>query len=343
MQHAKPSIIMTKYIKKFSEITKNDVATVGYKNALLAEIYNNLTPKGILIPAGFAITAEAFEYFINSNNLRSRINYLVENLEPDLSNLPEAGADIRQLIMEAHMPNDLGMAIIGAYDYLTGLNETPVAVRSSGNDDTIPFKDSRGFHESYLNVQGHCSLLYSVRQCFASIFSDKAIRYREERGMLHYEAFNSIVVQKMVRSDKACSGIGCTSYRSASINDILKLSGVWGMAGGQVQDNGIADEFLIFKPTIKPKETILMEKRLGAKTKMLVYADEDDESNLTLCKNTPQEQRDDFIISNGEIEKLATWAIIIEDYFKQPMRFEWAKDGENKQLYILGARAIPSI
>src|SRR6266705_1066730 len=108
---------MTKFIKKFREITKDDVATVGYKNALLAEIYNNLTPKGIIIPGGFAITARAFEYFINSNNLRSQLNYLMKSLKPDFSNLAEIGADVRGLIMEAHMPNDLGMAVIGAYDY----------------------------------------------------------------------------------------------------------------------------------------------------------------------------------------------------------------------------------
>lgn len=331
---------MTKFIKKFSEITKDDVATVGYKNALLAEMYNNLTSKGILIPAGFAITAEAFEYFLNSNNLRSQINYLMKSLEPDYSNLAETGADAREFIMKAHMPNDLGMAIISAYDNLTDMKGTPVAVRSSGNDDTMPFNESEGFHESYLNVQGHCSLLYSVRQCFASLFSDKAIKYRQENGMLQYEAFNAIVVQKMVRSDKACSGIGYTSYRSITANDILKISGIWGMAGGQVQEKGIADEFLIFKPSVKPKELALIEKRLGTKANMLVYADDDDESNLTLRKTTTDSQRNDFVINNGEIEKLAAWAIIIENYFNEPMRFEWAKDGENKQLYILNARRL---
>ena len=331
---------MTKYIKKFSEITKDDVATVGYKNALLAEMYNHLAPKGIMIPDGFAITAGAFEFFINSNNLRSRINYLMKSLEPDFSNLAETGADTRQLIMEAHMPNDLGMPIIDAYENLTDLKGTPIAVRSSGNDDTISLKHSQGFHESYLNVQGHCSLLYSVRQCFASLFSDRAIRYREENRMLQYEAFNSIVVQKMVRSDLACSGIGYTSYRSASINDIIKIAGIWGMAGGEVQGKGVADEFLIFKPSVKPKELALIEKRLGTKTQMLVYADDDDESNLTLCKNTTDIQRNDFVINNYEIEKLAAWGIIIEDHFKQPMSFEWAKDGENHQLYILGAKAM---
>jgi pyruvate,water dikinase len=303
-------------------------------------MYNNLTSKGILIPSGFAITAEAFEYFINSNNLRSMLNYLMKSLEPDFSNLAETGADARELIMKAHMPNDLGMAVISAYDYLTDMKETPVAVRSSGNDDTIPFKDNNGFHESYLNVQGHCSLLYSIRQCFASLFSDKAIRYRQENGMSHYEAFNSIVVQKMVRSDKSCSGIGYTSYPSTAINDILKISGIWGMAGGQVQEKGIADEFLVFKPSVKPKELALIEKRLGTKANMLVYADDDDESNLTLCKPTTDTQRSDFVINNREIEKLAAWATMIEDQFKEPMRFEWAKDGENNQLYIIGARAI---
>lgn len=331
---------MTKFIKKFIEITKHDVATVGYKNALLAEMYNQLTPKGILIPAGFAITAEAFEFFINSNNLRSQLNYLMKGLEPDFSNLAETGADARELIMKAHMPNDLGMAIIGAYDNLTEMKGTPVAVRSSGNDDTIPFKDNNGFHESYLNVQGHCSLLYSIRQCFASLFSNKAIRYRQQNGMLHYEAFNSIVVQKMVRSDKACSGVGYTSYRSTTSNDLIKLSGIWGMSGGHETDKGIADEFIIFKPSVKKKEPMVVEKRLGTKANMLVYAEDDDNSNLTLSKDTPETKIDEFVISNNEVEKLAMWAIIIEDFFKMPMGFEWAKDGGNNQLYILGARVI---
>ena len=331
---------MTKFIKKFSEITKDDVAIVGYKNALLAEMYNHLTPKGILIPAGFAINAEAFEYFINSNKLRSQINYLMKSLEPDFSNLAETGADIRELIIEAHMPNEMGMAIVDAYENLTDLKGTPIAVRSSGNDDTISLNDSQGFHDSYLNVQGHCSLLYSTRQCFASLFSDKAIRYREENGMLQHVAFNSIVVQKMIRSDKACSGIGYTSYRSAAINDTIRITGILGMAGGQAQEKGIADEFLVFKPSVKTKELALIEKRLGTKANMLVYADDDDESNLTLCKTTTDSQRSDFVINDAEIEKLAGWAIIIEDYFNEPMSFEWAKDGENKQLYILNARKL---
>lgn len=331
---------MTKYIKKFSEITKADVPSVGYKNALLAEMYNHLASKGILIPGGFAITADAYQYFISSNNLKGQLRYLMASLDPDFSNLAETGADARELIMEAHMPSDLGMAIIDAYDYLSHLKETPVAVRSSGNDDTIPLNDIDGFHESYLNVQGHGSLLYSIRQCFASLFSDKAIRYRQESGMMHYDAFNSIMVQKMVRSDRSCSGIGYTSYRSDAINDIIKISGVWGMAGGREQERGVADEFLIFKPSVKLKESALIEKRLGAKNNMLVYSDEDDERNLTLCKDTPDAQRNGFVINSSEIEKLAAWAIIIEDFFEKPMSFEWAKDGGNHQLYILSARSL---
>lgn len=331
---------MTKFIKKFSEITKDDVATVGYKNALLAEIYNLLTPKGILIPDGFVITAEAFEYFINSNNLRSQINYLMKTLEPDFSNLAETGADIRELIMEAHMPSDLGMAVIGAYDSLTDMKGTSVAVRSSGNDDTVPYKDSLGFHESYLNVQGHCSLLYSMRQCFTSLYSDKAIRYREEHGMLQYEAFISIAVQKMVRSDLACSGVGYTSYHSTAVNSTLKLTGVWGMSGGLFDGDDIGDKFLIFKPSVRSKESPLVDKQLGDKNEMVICADEDDQSNLTICKNTTYMQREQFVINDSEIEKLTAWAIVIEEHFKKPMIFEWAKDGDNHQLYILGVRHI---
>jgi pyruvate,water dikinase len=332
-------IIMEAFIRKFSETGINDIAEVGGKNASLGEMYSNLTTKGLLIPDGFAITASAYQYFIAENKLAERLAELMSELDrKDFSNLGKTGANARSLIMAARMPSSLSFAITDEYDYLFDNSDQRVAVRSSATAEDLPDASFAGQHESYLNVQGHTALLYAVKKCFASLYTDRAIKYREDKGFDHNKVFLSVGVQQMVRADIGCSGVGFTLEPESGFRDVVHLAGVWGLGENIVQGTATPDEFLIFKPSLRNGKKAILQKNLGAKNKMMVYADEDDDINTTINKDTPLQMRERFVLNEKEVEKLAEWALIIEDHYGKPMDFEWAKDGVNHQLYIIQAR-----
>lgn len=332
-------IIMEAFIRKFSETGINDIAEVGGKNASLGEMYSHLTAKGLLIPDGFAITASAYRYFIAENKLAERLAELMNELDrKDFSNLGKTGASARKLIMDAHMPSSLSFAITDEYDYLFDNADQRVAVRSSATAEDLPDASFAGQHESYLNVQGHTALLYAVKKCFASLYTDRAIKYREDKGFDHNKVFLSVGVQQMVRADLGCSGVGFTLEPESGFRDVVHLAGVWGLGENIVQGTVTPDEFLIFKPSLKNRKKAILQKNLGTKNKMMVYADDDDDINATFNKDTPWEMRGRFVLSEKEVEKLAEWALLIEDHYAKPMDFEWAKDGVNHQLYIIQAR-----
>ncbi len=330
---------MENFIKKFSETGINDVAEVGGKNASLGEMYTHLTLKGLLIPNGFAITASAFRYFISFNNLGKALQKLMIDLDKkDFSNLTETGAQARKLMMSGQIPNNLQIAITDAYDYLFDYSEQHVAVRSSATAEDLPEASFAGQHESYLNIKGHTALLYAVRQCFASLYTDRAIKYREDKGFDHNKVYLSVGVQQMVRSDIGCSGVGFTLEPESGFRDVVHLAGVWGLGENIVQGTVKPDEFLVFKPSLKKGLKAIIQKNLGSKNKTLVYADEDDITKSTINTDTQVEMREKFVIDDKEIERLAKWALIIEDHYNKPMDFEWAKDGVNHQIYIIQAR-----
>lgn len=330
---------MEKFIKKFSDISINDIAEVGGKNASLGEMFNHLTNKGLLIPNGFSITSAAYKYFISFNKLEQKLQKLMDELDKEeFSNLTTIGANARKLIMGGSMPTDLKMAIIDAYDYLFDNAEQEVAVRSSATAEDLPQASFAGQHESYLNVKGHYALTYAVTKCFASLYTDRAIKYREDKGFDHSKVFLSVGVQQMVRSDMGCSGIGFTIEPESGFKDVIHLAGTWGLGETIVQGTVTPDEYLVFKPSLKRNLKAIIQKNLGSKSLMMTYANAEDETNATLIKDTPWEMRERFVLSDNEIEQLAKWAIIIEDYYQKPMDFEWAKDGVNHQLYIIQAR-----
>jgi pyruvate, water dikinase len=330
---------MEKFIKSFDQISINDIAQVGGKNASLGEMFSQLTSKGLLIPNGFAITVAAYRHFVNYNNLEGRLQMLMRELDKQTySNLNEIGEKARNLIMEGHMPDDLKLAIINAYDCLFDTADQRVAVRSSATAEDLPDASFAGQHESYLNIQGHMALLYSVKRCFASLYTDRAIKYREDKGFDHNKVFLSVGVQQMVKADTGCSGVGFTLEPESGFKDVVHLAGVWGLGENIVQGTVTPDEFLVFKPSLKNKKKAILQKNLGSKSKMLVYTDNDDQVNTTINKDTPWELCEQYVLTDDEIENLAKWALLIEDHYQKPMDFEWAKDGSSHQIYIIQAR-----
>lgn len=330
---------MEKFIKKFSEISINDIAEVGGKNASLGEMFNHLTNRGLLIPDGFSITSAAYKYFVSFNKLEKKLQKLMDELDrKDFANLTNIGAQARKLILGGSMPADLKIAIIDAYDYLFDNVEQEVAVRSSATAEDLPQASFAGQHESYLNIKGHYALTHAVTQCYASLYTDRAIKYREDKGFDHSKVFLSVGVQQMIRSDISCSGIGFTLEPESGFKDVIHLAGTWGLGENIVQGTVTPDEFLIFKPSLKNNFKSIIQKNLGSKSKMMVYANEDDDVNAIINKDTPWEMRERFVLNDKEIEQLGKWALIIEDYYQKPMDFEWAKDGINHQLYIIQAR-----
>ncbi|MGZ3873329.1 MAG: phosphoenolpyruvate synthase [Mucilaginibacter sp.] len=330
---------MEQYIKRFKDTGLGDIAEVGGKNASLGEMLNSLTSKDVLIPDGFSVTASAFRYFITSNHLVAPLQDLMKQLDrKDFSNLAATGRQARKLIKDAAFPPDLRMAITDAYDYLFDNSDEAVAVRSSATAEDLPNASFAGQHESYLNIKGHAALISAVRNCFASLYTDRGIKYREDKGFDHNKVFLSVGIQQMVRSDKACSGVGFTLEPESGFRDVVHIAGVWGLGENIVQGTVNPDEFLVFKPSLRKKLRSLIQKNLGSKAKMLVYAAADDQVNETVNVDTPWEMREKFVLGDAEVEKLANWALLVEEHYGHPMDFEWAKDGINHQLYLIQAR-----
>jgi pyruvate,water dikinase len=330
---------MENFIKKFSETGMGDVAEVGGKNASLGEMFTHLTVSGIMIPDGFSITAAAYRYFIRINGLEHELEKLMQDLNRvDFSNLAKTGAKARKLIMKSSLPGDLLTSIIDAYDNLFGQADQAVAVRSSATAEDLPEASFAGQHESFLNIKGHDALLLAVKKCFASLYTDRAIKYREDMGFDHGKVFLSVGIQQMVRSDKGCSGVGFTLEPESGFRDIIHIAGVWGLGENIVQGTVTPDEFLVFKPSLKRNLKSIIQKNLGGKNKMMVYADDHQSKNAVVNNDTPWELREQWVLDDSEIEQLARWALLIEEHYGKPMDFEWAKDGITNQLYIIQAR-----
>lgn len=327
------------YIKKFSEIGIKDIGEVGGKNASLGEMFTHLTPKGILIPNGFAVTAAAYRYFLRYNQLEEPLYEIMKALDRDkYSNLSEIGAKARTLLMSGRMANDLGVDIMAAYETMFGVGRQEVAVRSSATAEDLPESSFAGLHESYLNIKGNYPLLQAVKQCFASLYTDRAIKYREDKGFEHSKVFLSVGIQEMIRSDLSCSGVGFTLEPESGFRNIVHIAGVWGLGENIVQGTVTPDEFLVFKPTLEKGYKAVIQKNLGSKNKMMLYADLNDDVSATVNRDTPPDLQSRFVLEDKEIEQLAKWALVIERHYQMPMDFEWAKDGIRQQIYIIQAR-----
>jgi pyruvate, water dikinase len=330
---------MQEFIRKFSEITQADVAEVGGKNSSLGEMFTQLLPRGIRIPDGFAITSSAFKHFLDHNRLSGELPKLMEQLNKDnFSNLKEIGGKARKMMIEGIMPDDLTKDIIRAYKELSRKRYIEVAVRSSATAEDLPEASFAGQHESYLNIKGPEKLVTSVQKCFASLYTDRAIKYREDHKFEHRKVLISVGVQKMVRSDKACAGVGFTLETESGFRDVIHLAGVWGLGENIVQGAVTPDEFLVFKPSLLSNKQSIIQKRMGDKAKTMIYAAPDHATASTVNRTTPREKRKQFVLTDDEIITLARWAYAIEEHYKKPMDIEWAKDGRTKELFIVQAR-----
>ena len=328
---------MENLIKKFKDISITDVGIVGGKNASLGEMYSKLSSKGIAVPDGFATTAFAFEEFLTHNSLHLPLYNLMLQLDrKNYSNLKETGAKARKLLLDAQLSEQLQTAIITAYKELCDNNYFEVAVRSSATAEDLPEASFAGQHESYLNIKGETALLNAVKKCYASLYTDRAIKYREDNGFDHQKVDLSVGIQKMVRSDKAASGVCFTLEPESGFRDIIHIAGVWGLGENIVQGTVTPDEFLVFKPTLLQSKNAIIQKRLGEKAKTMVYSN--DEENPVINIATAKDKQEEFVLNNAEITRIANWALQIENHYKKPMDIEWAKDGISNEIFIVQAR-----
>lgn len=328
---------MSSYIKWFDQIRMGDVSEVGGKNASLGEMYSKLLAKGVEVPNGFATTALAFQEFLQENKLNEALAELMKQLDKHTyANLKEIGAKCRTLLYDTRLSEKLTAEISEAYKNLCGSEYFEVAVRSSATAEDLPTASFAGQHESYLNIKGPEALIRAVKKCFASLYTDRAIKYREDNGFAHEKVFLSVGIQKMVRSDKASSGVIFTLEPESGFRNIILISGVWGLGENIVQGTVTPDEFLVFKTMLTQGKNAIVQKRLGTKEKTMIYSTDEHEPIINI--DTPIEQRSKYVLSNEEITKLAMWAMVIEDHYRKPMDIEWAKDGITNEIFIIQAR-----
>ena len=334
-----------KLILWFNEIELKDLAQVGGKNASLGEMIREITSKGVRIPDGYAVTAAAYRYLLESAGITSQIHKILSDLDThDMKNLSERGKKIRDLIYNAKLPQDLEAEILAAYKKLCEEygEETDVAVRSSATAEDLPDASFAGQQETFLNVRGEKALIDACKRCFASLFTDRAISYRVDKGFDHMAIALSIGVQKMVRSDLASSGVIFSIDTESGFKDAILITGSYGLGEMVVQGTVNPDEFFVFKPTLRKGFKPIIQRRLGTKEIKMIYASEGGESTQKVT--VPLEDRRRFCISNDEIITLAKWTMIIEDHYSEkanyfkPMDIEWGKDGRTGELFILQAR-----
>ncbi|MEG4811078.1 phosphoenolpyruvate synthase [Microcoleus sp. F8-D3] len=343
----KPSLIPKEkaLVLLFDEVGIADIPLVGGKNASLGEMIQQLTSRGVRVPNGFATTAHAYRYFIQSAGLEAKLREIFADLDvEDLQNLRQKGKQARALILDTPFPRELQAAIADAYEKLCDRygDSTDVAVRSSATAEDLPDASFAGQQETYLNVQACAGVLECCHKCFASIFTDRAISYRQQRGFDHFEVALSVGVQKMVRSDLASSGVMFSIDTETGFKNAVLVTAAYGLGENVVQGTVNPDEYFVFKPTLKQGFRPILDKRLGTKTLKMVY----DIGGSKYTKNVSviAAEKNKFAIQDDEILQLAKWAVIIEEHYSQvrgtytPMDIEWAKDGNTGELFIVQAR-----
>jgi pyruvate,water dikinase len=322
----------------FSALTLADVPKVGGKNASLGEMVRALSARGVAVPDGFATTADAFRAFLARDGLRERIAELLAGLDTrDSEALASAGLAVRNTILAAPLPDDLVRAVLAAYHEL-GPN-LDVAVRSSATAEDLPDASFAGQQETFLNVRGDAALLDAVRRCIASLYTDRAISYRVDMGFAHEAVALSVGVQRMVRSDLACSGVMFSIDTETGFPDVVLVTGAWGLGETVVQGAVNPDEFVVFKPALARGMAPILQKTLGSKELKMIY-----DPRGTRTVPTPPADRDRFVLADDEVLTLARWACIIEEHYsglrgsRSPMDIEWARDGRTGELFIVQAR-----
>lgn len=335
----------TALILWYQEVNNQDVGIVGGKNASLGEMIQQLKPKGVNVPEGFATTAYAFRHFIECAGIEEKLRDLFAKMDiNDVSSLQKTGKKARSLILNTPFPQELKAAITEAYHELCQRygEETDVAVRSSATAEDLPEASFAGQQETYLNIHGVRAVLESCHKCFASLFTNRAISYRENNGFDHLSVALSVGVQKMVRSDLASAGVMFSIDTETGFRNAALVTAAYGLGENVVQGSVNPDEYLVFKPTLKEGYQPILEKRLGTKAMKMVY--DVGGSKHTLNIKVPQRDRDRFCLSDEEVLQLTRWTITIEDHYSHlrghntPMDIEWAKDGLTGELFIVQAR-----
>ncbi len=333
-------------ILRLADVGMRDVELVGGKNASLGEMIQNLAKSGVNIPDGFVITVRAYDEFIRYNNLDEKIRQLVGAIDhTSVESLRKAGLEIRSTIRNGRFPASLSAAIIAAYSSLSGRynqEATDVAVRSSATAEDLPDASFAGQQETYLNVRGPAVLIDSVRNCFASLFTDRAISYRETFKFDHFAVGLSVCVQKMVRSDLGASGVAFSLDTESGFKDVVVINGSYGLGEMVVQGSVSPDEFIVFKSTLRDGYNAIIEKKLGVKDQMMVYGDNPDERIKVIPVDRSAQQK--FCLDDATIIRLSQWVMHIEQYYSEhrnqwcPMDVEWAVDGLSKELFVVQAR-----
>ena len=339
---------MNLFIKQLKDVGIKDVGEVGGKNASLGEMIQNLTPKGVKIPGGFVVTADAYRYFLEKTGLKKFIKDTLNGLNTkNLKNLAKRGKLIREAIKKAEFSEDLRSAIVKAYAEMEkeyGKN-VDVAARSSATAEDLPGASFAGEHETYLNIRGADEVLKAVKSAMASLFTDRAISYRVDKKFDHFKVALSVGVQKMIRSDLSCSGVMFTLDTESGFRDIILINGSWGLGEMIVQGEVTPDEFLIFKKTLSKSSNAIISKKLGIKNQKMIYSEGKGVSiKNTKIINASQKEKETFVLSEKEILQLAKWGVLIEEHYSNkykkwtPMDMEWAKDGRTGELFIVQAR-----
>ena len=329
-----------KLIIRFDALGRGDVSRVGGKNASLGEMVRHLGARGVQVPPGFATTAEAYWRFVDAAGLRAVIADALAAMHAGKATLAETGATLRDAILKADWPEDTAAALRAAYDELcasAGRADADVAVRSSATAEDLPDASFAGQQETFLNIRGPDALLAACRRCYASLFTDRAISYRETKGFDHLKVALSVGVQLMVRSDIGGSGVMFSIDTETGFDRVVVIDAAWGLGETVVQGTVDPDEYQVFKPLLAREGVVpIVEKRLGTKARKMIYARTGHGTTRTVP--TSKAERAGFVLSDPEILQLARWACAIEDHYGCPMDIEWARDGETGALFIVQAR-----
>lgn len=335
-----------RYTLELHEVTLENLPLVGGKNASLGEMMHNLSALGISIPLGFAVTADAYWAFLKHNTLETKIREAIESIDMDnLIALRKGGMQVRQMIRNGKFPEALQEEILDRYKNLSlyyNQDATDVAVRSSATAEDLPDNSFAGQQETFLNVRGSEGILDAVRNCFASLFTDRAISYREHFKFDHFDIALSVCIQKMVRSDLASSGVAFSLDTESGFKNAVIINGSYGLGEMIVQGAVSPDEFIVFKPTLSQGYEPIIEKKLGKKDRKMIYGD--DPGQQTKIVNVQKEHQKKFCLKDDQILELAKWVCSIEEYYSTkkghwcPMDIEWAVDGLTNQLFIVQAR-----
>ncbi len=324
----------------FDQPESSDVSRVGGKNAGLAEVTRTLADAGIRVPPGFATTAAMYRHYLDANGLAPKLRQLFDEYHAGNRSLAETGATIRRMIVEGEFPGAIDQSIRAAYEELgrrCGTTDLAVAVRSSATAEDLPQASFAGQQESYLNVRGASELLRACRKCYASLFTDRAIVYRETNGFDHLQVALAVGVQKMVCADRAGSGVMFTLDTETGFPGVVVISAAWGLGENVVQGTVNPDKFVVFKRLLDDERRCpIIERSLGTKNKKLVYGAGTGARTHNI-RTTPHE-RETLVLKDNEVLQLARWAVAVERHYGRPMDMEWAKDGESNEIYLVQAR-----